>query len=64
MLAAFIVASVTAYALFLSLGASRERLDSAPQESLALVAIAASNSVGTGINRATDIPVLLPADVQ
>ncbi len=61
---AFIVAGFTAYALSLSFGPSWILLNSAPEESLALVAVAVSNNVGTGASRATEIPVMSPNDVS
>ena len=39
-------------------------LESAPEESLALVAVAVANNVGTGTSRTTEIPVNLPSDVS
>lgn len=39
-------------------------LDSAPEESLALVWVALANNIGTDIPRANDIPVDLPPDVE
>ncbi|MEI6711970.1 MAG: hypothetical protein WCK88_07570 [bacterium] len=63
-LAAFVVTGITAYALSLSFGSSsRIVLNSAPQESLALVAIAVANNVGTGASRASEIPVISTQDV-
>ncbi len=57
------VAGITAYSFSISLGSSKAKLDSAPQEPLALVAIAIANNVGTGTSRATEIPVLSPNDI-
>lgn len=62
-IAAFVVAGITAYALSVSLGLSRVTLNSAPQESLALVAIAVANNVGTGTSRSSEIPVISPDDI-
>lgn len=42
---------------------SGSTLNSAPQESLALVAIAVANNVGTGASRSTEIPIISPNDV-
>lgn len=39
-------------------------LNSAPEETLALVWVALANNVGTGKSRADEIPVELPADVK
>jgi hypothetical protein len=62
-LSGLVIGGITAYAFFLSLGFSSLPLNSAPQESLALVALAVSNNVGTGISRSLEIPVLSPDDV-
>lgn len=62
-LAAFTVVSITAYVFSMFFGASRTTLNSAPQESLALVALALANNVGTGTSRASEIPVMSPNDV-
>jgi len=55
--------SITAYGFSLSVGSSLV-LESAPEESLALVAVAVVNNVGTDASRTTEIPVNLPADVS
>lgn len=57
------VASITAYAFFLSFGPKNTPLNSAPEESLALVALAVSNNVGTGTSRSLEIPIISPDDV-
>lgn len=63
-MSAFIVAGFTAYGLFLSFGPSSIVLNSAPEESLALVAVAVSNNVGTGASRSIEIPVMPPSDIS
>lgn len=62
-MSAFVIVGITAYAFFLSFGASRVEFNSAPQESLALVAVAIANNVGTGTSRISEIPVISPNDV-
>ena len=63
LVSASIVVSITAYGFSLSVGSSLV-LESAPEESLALVAVAVVNNVGTDASRTTEIPVNLPADVS
>gem|GEM_PF-2641271 len=46
-----------------SFGAQKISLNSAPEESLALVALAVSNNVGTGASRSREIPIISPGDV-
>jgi hypothetical protein len=55
--------TITAYAFFISFGPRNIPLNSASQESLALVALAVSNNVGTGTSRSLEIPVMSPNDV-
>lgn len=62
-LATCIIGTITAYAFFISFGAKNIPLNSAPEESLALVALAVSNNVGTGISRSLEIPIISPKDV-
>jgi len=54
---------LTAYWFSLSLIPSSFTLESAPEESLALVGVALANSLGSGVPRSHDIPVDLPSDV-
>lgn len=68
-MSACIVVGVTVWGLALSIGSplfigSSLVLESAPEESLALIAVAVANNVGTGASRASEIPVTLPADVS
>ncbi len=58
-----VVVGVTVYFLFSSFSAPESILNSAPQEPLALVAVAIANNVGTGISRANEIPVISPNDI-
>jgi hypothetical protein len=61
-LVAITMALLTAYGFSLSLNPNSFTLESAPEESLALVGVALANNIGTGIPRANEIPVNLPAD--
>jgi hypothetical protein len=54
----------TAYGFSLSLRPNSFTLESAPEESLALVGVALANNLGTGIPRSNEIPVDLPGDVS
>lgn len=58
-----VVVGVTVYFLFSSFYATQNVFNSAPQEPLALVAVAIANNVGTGTSRANEIPVIDPNDV-
>lgn len=55
---------LTAYGFLLSLRPTSFTLESAPEESLALVGVALANNVGTDIPRSETIPVNLPPDVE
>lgn len=55
---------LTAYGFSLSLRPNSFTLESAPEESLAVVGVALANNIGTGIPRSNEIPVDLPADVS
>lgn len=55
---------LTAYGFSLSLRPNSFTLESAPEESLAVVGVALANNIGTDIPRANEIPVDLPADVS
>lgn len=61
---ALVIAGITTYAFFISFGTYDIPMKSAPQESLALVALAVSNNVGTGASRSQEIPILSPNDVS
>ncbi len=61
--AAASITLLTAYGFSLSLKPNSFTLDSAPEAPLAMVGVALSNNIGTGIPRAQEIPVNLPADV-
>ncbi len=58
------IATLTAYGFLLSLRPTSFTLESAPEESLALVGVALANNVGTDVPRAQEIPVNLPPDVE
>lgn len=62
-IAATSIILLTAYGFSLSLKPNSFTLDSAPEASLAMVGVALANNIGTGITRANEIPVTLPADV-
>lgn len=63
-IAAASIILLTAYGFSLSLNPNSATLDSAPEASLAMVGVALANNIGTGITRANEIPVNLPADVS
>jgi hypothetical protein len=59
-----VIVAITSYAFFLSFDTQNVPLNSAPAESLALVALAVSNNVGTGTSRSMEIPIISPKDVS
>ncbi len=63
-IAAMTIIVLTAYGFSLSLRPNSFTLDSAPEESLAVVGVALANNIGTDMPRANEIPVDLPADVS
>jgi hypothetical protein len=62
-IAAIGITLLTAYGFSMSLRPNSFTLDSAPEAPLAMVGVALANNIGTGIPRANEIPVNLPADV-
>jgi hypothetical protein len=62
-IAALSITLLTAYGFSMSLKPNSFTLDSAPEAPLAMIGVALANNIGTGIPRANEIPVNLPADV-
>lgn len=62
-ISAAVVITMTSYLLMTAFGPSSLKLQSAPQEALAFVAVAVANNVWTDTSRIAEIPILSPQDV-